>query len=298
MAYWNRNNLLLLMILFFRLTILSSTRLERECLGTTNGFTISGNFSTHYKNLRSRYENCNIVLGNLEVTNLMDRTINYDLSFLQDIRMVTGYVLIGLLSDVRILHLPNLEIIRVDLPFKLFDQEYGLVVALTSRNFVRGLKELHLPALKEISRGKALFVENPLLCYVNTIPWNDITFGQQASVDILKHGVAPQDQCGNCSMLCERDGRGVRRCWGPEVDQCHTGILFRCQEECLTWCFNPRAFGCCHLQCAVGCYGPSDTECLTCKYFRYGGRCVPECPEGYYDIGQECIIKEKILATN
>ena len=96
------------------------------------------------RNLRDRYTNCTFVDGNLELTWLQDE--NLDLSFLQHIREVTGYVLISHV-DVRRIILPSLQIIRGRTLFKLTVQEdeFALLVTLSK------MYNLEMPAL----RGKS-----------------------------------------------------------------------------------------------------------------------------------------------
>jgi len=78
------------------------------CIGTNGRMSVPSNREHHYQNLRDRYTNCTYVDGNLELTWLQDK--NMDLSFLQDIREVTGYVLISHV-DVKKIVIPNLQII-------------------------------------------------------------------------------------------------------------------------------------------------------------------------------------------
>ena len=71
------------------------------CFGTYQG-TIEesnkpSNLELHYNSLRDRYTGCTYVDGNLEITWIIDEYENMTLNFLQNIREVTGYVLI---SDV------------------------------------------------------------------------------------------------------------------------------------------------------------------------------------------------------
>lgn len=100
----------------------------------------------HYRNLRDRYTNCTYVDGNLELTWLQDEHL--DLSFLQHIREVTGYVLITHV-DVNKIVLPRLQIIRGRTQFKLAvkEEEFSLLVMLSKMN------NLELPAL----RGKSFY---------------------------------------------------------------------------------------------------------------------------------------------
>lgn len=77
---------------------------------------VPSNRDFHYKNLRDRYANCTYVDGNLKLTWIQNNS--YDLSFLQHIREVTGYVLISHV-DTEHVKLPHLQIIRGRTLFKL-----------------------------------------------------------------------------------------------------------------------------------------------------------------------------------
>lgn len=70
------------------------------CIGTNGRMSVPSNRDHHYRNLRDRFTNCTYVDGNLELTWLQDPKL--DLSFVQHIREVTGYVLI---SHVDIQHI-------------------------------------------------------------------------------------------------------------------------------------------------------------------------------------------------
>ena len=102
---------------------------------------VPSNREHHYQNLRDRYTNCTYVDGNLELTWLQDKSL--DLNFLQDIREVTGYVLISHV-DVKRIVLPNLQIIRGRSLFKLNvrDEEFALMVTLSK------MENLEMPALR------------------------------------------------------------------------------------------------------------------------------------------------------
>jgi len=95
----------------------------------------------HYLSLRDRYTNCTHVNGNLELTWLQDEDL--DLSFLQHIQEVTGYVLISHV-DVRHVVLPSLQIIRGHRLFKLgmTDNGFALIITLSR------MYNLELPALR------------------------------------------------------------------------------------------------------------------------------------------------------
>ena len=105
----------------------------------------------HYRNLKDRYTNCTYVEGNLELTWIQDK--NMDLSFLQHIREVTGYVLISHVDVERIV-LPSLQVIRGRTLFRLnvHDDEFALMVTLSR------MDNLELPAL----RGTKYMTRDPM----------------------------------------------------------------------------------------------------------------------------------------
>ena len=86
---------------------------------------------------------CTYVEGNLEVKFL--RQTHYNMSFLKDIREVTGYVLI-LLVYPEIVSFPNLSVIRGT---ELYEGNIALYVATTYHNRLNntGLRELQFPSL-------------------------------------------------------------------------------------------------------------------------------------------------------
>lgn len=91
--------------------------------------------------------------GNLEITNVGNMDGPIDMTFLQSIRVVTGYVLIGLIENVDVLPLLNLELIRADDTVEFEGEQFGLAVVLTADYDEigkprRGLKELQLPRLR------------------------------------------------------------------------------------------------------------------------------------------------------
>ena len=113
------------------------------CIGTNVGLQLSGGSERHQW-YQDRYKGCAIVNGNLEVTHLEEQD-NYDLSFLEDIEEVTGYVLI---VNVFATYLPlgKLRIIR---GWSLFHLQYGLYVGINYKDGSQsvGLQELRLTSL-------------------------------------------------------------------------------------------------------------------------------------------------------
>ena len=88
------------------------------CTGTNAGMTIVEDTKERkIQALKNRYENCQYVDGNLEITGLdSEEYYNEDLSFLNSIREVTGYVLIANVYAQNVT-LENLTIIRGDTLF-------------------------------------------------------------------------------------------------------------------------------------------------------------------------------------
>lgn len=142
------------------------------CRGSREGFVKHGTYDHQYNLYKSRYTNCSYVDGPLEVTHLEG---SYDLGFLKDIEEVDGYVLIlNVFSNY--LNLTKLRIIRGKELFEYGNLSYSLYIALNHNPFnnSQGILELQFTSLKEISRGHVYFKNNNLLCFYNTIEWEDI----------------------------------------------------------------------------------------------------------------------------
>lgn len=95
-----------------------------------------------------KYENCTTVEESLEIVFLEDD--NYDMSFLESIRVVNGYVLIyG--NAFETLPLKNLRLIRGGSLYTPTNsnESYSLYVAMNYRANTTnvGLKEIHLTSL-------------------------------------------------------------------------------------------------------------------------------------------------------
>ncbi|TRY82576.1 hypothetical protein DNTS_030584 [Danionella cerebrum] len=111
------------------------------CAGTDNKLSTLSDLDQQYKTLRKFYENCEVVMGNLEITSI-ER--NRNLSFLKSIREVTGYVLVAL-NQFDYLPLENLRIIRGT---KLYEGRYSLAIFLNYRKDGHfGLRQLGLKNL-------------------------------------------------------------------------------------------------------------------------------------------------------
>ncbi|KAK2849664.1 hypothetical protein Q7C36_008447 [Tachysurus vachellii] len=120
---------------------LRGTNSQQVCTGTENKLSTLSDLEQQYRTLRKYYENCEVVMGNLEITSI-DRS--RDLSFLRSIREVTGYVLVAL-NQFDYLPLENLRIIRGT---RLYEDRYALAVFLNYRRDGHfGLRQLGLKNL-------------------------------------------------------------------------------------------------------------------------------------------------------
>lgn len=270
------------------------------CTGTDMKLLHPFSHENHYETLRTLYKNCQVIHGNLEITYLEESD---DVSFLKDIMEVQGYVLIAhnLLSYVP---LENLRIIRGT---QLYQERYALAVLFNSQPVgSAGLRELHLKNLTEILNGGIIVENNTQLCFHATIQWQDI-LSQSNNLKnevILQPGIRT---CPSCSSRCGslpsgRDGS----CWGEGEAYCQTLTSTICQSGCLR-CKGSHSTHCCHEQCAAGCTGPRNSDCLACRHFHNNGTCELLCPllvsynpetydsvmniNGRYTYGASCVVR-------
>lgn len=234
------------------------------CIGTNGRMSVPSNKNHHYRNLRDRYVNCTYVDGNLELTWLQE---GMDISFLKDIREVTGYVLISHV-DVRHMILPSLEIIRGRTNFELntHDEEFTLFVANNQ------MHTLEMSALKDILQGSVGIFNNYNLCHIQTIEWNEIMSDTNAEHKYVYNFTQPHRTC-SCDGTCEVG------CWGEGADNCQKFSKLKCASQCHHGrCYGRGPRECCHLFCAGGCTGPTQSDCIACKNFYDDGECKQECP--------------------
>jgi len=264
-------------ILIFLIIISSSQAIQRPkekealrhgkiCIGTTGRMSVPSNREHHYRNLRDRYTNCTYVDGNLELTWLQDE--NLDLSFLKNIREVTGYVLISHV-DVRKIVLPSLQIVRGRTLFKLNvqDDQFALMVTLSK------MHNLEMPALRDILVGSVGILNNYNLCHIKTIQWDEIITGPTSKYVYVYNFTEPERDCTPCHESCEHG------CWGEGPGNCQRFSKINCAAQCHSGrCFGPKPRECCHLFCAGGCTGPKQSDCLACRNFFDDGVCKQECP--------------------
>ncbi|KAM3860320.1 LOW QUALITY PROTEIN: melanoma receptor tyrosine-protein kinase-like [Diretmus argenteus] len=242
------------------------------CQGVSNQLTLLGTFDDHYDNLVRMYSNCTVVLENLEVTYTQE---NHDLSFLQSIQEVGGYVLIAI-NKAATIPLVNLRLIR---GHTLYDNKYAVAVmsnydrnvSSVTLNYTSGLRQLHLSSLTEILNGGVKVTHNPLLCNIESIQWWDIVEKARNPSMLFKTDTYARN-CQQCDPGCVNGS-----CWAPGRDHCQTFTRLQCAEQCSRRCRGPRP-SCCNEHCAAGCTGPKPTDCLACRKFNDEGTCIDNCP--------------------
>ncbi|ELV12036.1 Receptor tyrosine-protein kinase erbB-3, partial [Tupaia chinensis] len=211
------------------------------CPGTLNGLSVTGDAENQYQTLYKLYERCEVVMGNLEIV-LTGH--NADLSFLQWIREVTGYVLVAM-NEFSTLPLPNLRVVRGT---QVYDGKFAIFVMLNyNTNSSHALRQLRFTQLTEILSGGVYIEKNDKLCHMDTIDWKDIVRDREAEI------------------VVKDNGRSLTKTI--------------CAPQCNGHCFGPNPNQCCHDECAGGCSGPQDTDCFACRHFNDSGACVPRCPQ-------------------
>ncbi|CAM4601339.1 unnamed protein product [Leuciscus chuanchicus] len=234
----------------------------RLCTGTENKLSTLSDLDQQYRTLRKYYENCEVVMGNLEITSI-DRS--RDLSFLRSIREVTGYVLVAL-NQFEYLPLENLRIIRGT---RLYEDRYALAVFLNYRrdgNF--GLRQLGLKNLTGQRCHRAC---------------NGRCWGPK------------EDQCQSLTKtVCAEQCDG--RCFGPYVsDCCHRECAGGCSGPKDTDCFACTNFndsGACVTQCPQPfVYNPTtfQLEHNPRAKYTYGAFCVKKCPHNFVVDHSSCV---------
>uniref|UniRef100_A0A3P8R4G6 receptor protein-tyrosine kinase n=1 Tax=Astatotilapia calliptera TaxID=8154 RepID=A0A3P8R4G6_ASTCA len=216
------------------------------CDGTKNFLSTTGNSEIQYNLMKTRYNNCDIVMGNLEIT-MMDHT--RDFSFLESIKEVTGYILFAI-NEFSRLPLHHLRIIRGS---TLYEDQYALAVMVNyQRDGEHGLQELGLTHLTGTQRVTHLMYRVCLTC---------------GSLFFFFISEPCHKACGDVP------------CWGPGNDTCQILTKTVCAPQCSGRCFGRNPSECCHVECAGGCTGPKDTDCFACRNFNNSGSCVPQCPQ-------------------
>ncbi|XP_055007179.1 melanoma receptor tyrosine-protein kinase-like [Boleophthalmus pectinirostris] len=258
-------------LLLLLLTGLCSAQPGRKvCQGSSNRLNQLGTREDHYRNLVRTFANCTTVLENLEITHTLPE---HDLSFLQSIEEVGGYVLIAM-NEVPVVPLSRLRLVRGQ---SLYEGHFSLLVlsnyrySAETKTYVSGVTRLQLSNLTEILNGGVKFTHNHLLCHVASIDWRDILDKRTNPPMVLE--IDNLHNCPKCDVGCV-DGA----CWAPGPEHCQKFTRLLCASQCSHRCRGPTPGDCCHKHCAAGCTGPLASDCLACRLFNDEGTCQDSCP--------------------
>ncbi|KER32012.1 hypothetical protein T265_12870, partial [Opisthorchis viverrini] len=246
--------------------------------------------------------NCTHVIGNVVISDLAtgENGVDPDLSFLEHIREITGYLII-MYSNVETIPLTNLRVIRAeDGGYKIGAdlQPAALVIRHNHRNNV-ALRNIDLRNLKSIVQGSVYVYDNPGLCYLSRrVNWTELfeTPGEQfvlgkEAVEAANeftttatpghekwHGNDDYCDAAVCSYTCRNFTGGSQHCWGPDPEECQQES--KCNNVDCNRCYSKQGKSiCCHEQCLGGCTGPEPTQCNACKEYIDSGTCVAHCPQ-------------------
>uniref|UniRef100_A0A8C0GHA7 Receptor protein-tyrosine kinase n=1 Tax=Chelonoidis abingdonii TaxID=106734 RepID=A0A8C0GHA7_CHEAB len=246
------------------------------CAGTLNGLSVTGDAQHQYQTLYKMYNNCEIVMGNLEIV-LIDHKQN--LSFLQTIREVTGYVLIAM-NVFTYLPLGNLRVIRGT---QLYEDKHALFVLLNYHtNGSHALRQVGFNQLTEILAGGVDIERNEQLCHVDTIEWRDII--RDPLIDPVVQQNGRKCECpgggspGPCCLCPAGDGPGspCARNLKPQDLACRH---FNDSGACVPLCPQPLIYNKLTFQLEPN----PDTK------YQYGGICVASCPHNFVVDQSSCV---------
>uniref|UniRef100_A0A674B1B0 receptor protein-tyrosine kinase n=1 Tax=Salmo trutta TaxID=8032 RepID=A0A674B1B0_SALTR len=221
----------------------------------------TGSQENQYNLIKNRYTGCEIIMGNLEITQI---ETDWDFSFLGTIREVTGYILIAM-NHFRRLPLEQLRVIRGN---TLYDRGFALSVFFNyPKEGSNGLQHLGLTYLtgewRKGGGGRGT--------------------GEHRRKEERREGVGDMEKGRRKEERREGGIVVVRRhtanCWGSGEEHCQILTKTVCAPQCNGRCFGTSPRDCCHIECAGGCTASQDMDCFACSHFNDSGSCVPQCPQ-------------------
>uniref|UniRef100_A0AAZ3P6C3 Receptor protein-tyrosine kinase n=1 Tax=Oncorhynchus tshawytscha TaxID=74940 RepID=A0AAZ3P6C3_ONCTS len=250
--------------------------LQLVCPGTQNGLSSTGSQENQYNLIKDRYTGCEIIMGNLEITQI---EADWDFSFLGTIREVTGYILIAM-NHFRRLPLEQLRVIRGN---SLYDRGFALSVFLNyPKQGSNGLQHLGLTHLTgEERRGRK--------------GWRRAG-GRPCHPSCGENCWGPDEV--HCQILtktvCAPQCNG--RCFGTSPRDC-------CHIECAGGCSGPQdmdCFACGHFNDSRSCVPQCPQTLIYNKQtfqmetnpnakYQYGSICVSHCPTHFVVDGSSCV---------
>ncbi|KAF5405312.1 Receptor protein-tyrosine kinase [Paragonimus heterotremus] len=237
------------------------------------------------KYFQQHYGKCKFILGNLVLCDLkrLDNGSDPDLSFLEDIVEVSGYVYLSR-NEVRTIPLKSLKVIRGVPSYRFDDVEGALVVTRNGRNSTYGLETIDLRSLVAIQNHNVVVKDNPLLCnFAATIHWTELFLNpaQQKYIPIRTNLSISQEGCNISQTYQSCDGQcpmfdGQSYCWGPGSELCQK--MLKCRNNPQKYCVDgPASDQYCDEECLGGCEN-SPGNCRACKNAENAGKCVNQCP--------------------
>eukprot|EP00094_Tigriopus_californicus_P010060 TCALIF_09701-PA protein Name:"Similar to INSR Insulin receptor (Homo sapiens)" AED:0.09 eAED:0.20 QI:0/0.77/0.8/1/1/1/10/426/1712 len=235
---------------------------------------------TNFKDLRgcTVIEGSLVIMSGFETMNLgPDDYLRKNLSF-PELREITDYLLVfkaGRVLSFSTLF-PNLAVIRGN---KLLGN-WALIIFQNEN-----LAEIGLLSLTSILHGGVKIIENPSLCYVNTVDWKKIV-----NVDYLPHINIEENReylyCpAQCPSVCPQseDSKSFL-CWTEQDCQrvaipcpaSGAGQSYSCYSD------NNGLQNICNQECLGGCNPHDSTDCWACRNVRWesseGKKCNNVCP--------------------
>lgn len=177
-------------------------------------------------------------------------------------------------------------------------------VQLKKYLFVYPAQEIGLHSLTHIRRGSVRIMNNPLLCYGDSIDWTAIAANTQAKEHFVT-GNKKDNECPVCptskksadninELACKASPKDSKKglCWN----------MMHCQHLCPPECGNRTCSAtgaCCNELCVGGCTSDNPNQCASCRdlratYSNNSFRCVKKCPEGYYAYNDyRCVLADE-----
>lgn len=233
------------------------------------------------------YQNCVYVHGNIEISNLnpfatietsnvnglnqteMDQfDRDYDFSFLNKIKEISGYLLIHN-TILRKIRFQSLQVVRGRQ--KIAGTNYSIYIGANTR-----LEKIDLTSLREIEHGYVYIKGNKRLCHMNEVNWLDLVNGPKHLTHSKIEKNADPNDCPKCARNCSSN-----YCWF--VGGCQTLTKVNCVNCGDDRCFSDEQNQCCNSMCLGGCYGKGNDKCYLCKHFKnpITNECLESCPPLY-----------------
>ncbi|CAL8089961.1 unnamed protein product [Calicophoron daubneyi] len=235
--------------------------------------------------LKHLYGGCTHIIGNLVICDLrrLDNGSDPDLSFLESIQDVSGYVYLSR-NSVRTIPLKSLRTIHGEPSYKVKGKDGAFIVSKNGLNRTYGLEIIDLRNLTAIQRHDVIAFDNPLLCnFAYTVDWEEIflnpdkqRFRPDRHEELISQVGCDLEQTrrwcdGSCVM---KNSRGY--CWGQGPELCQK--MVKCKNDPKRYCVDgPATDEFCQEECLGGCDGSPD-KCRACKNVLNDGKCVSQCP--------------------